>query len=193
MEEKIKFAPAVILIDATYLNKVVADMRVHFSQVLNRELSQADLARLLECIGLDSGMRGTDNAIQVIFIYNAELPKFTDCIPADFNNELHNVAFKGNLGEFSIYSFQPSDMASCEDLFIESLQLVGVCKDTKRIVAIPDEMSYGNKLDTYIKDMKGKDQVTVFGMNPPAKTELYDFQILGFAILQALGIKPDEL
>ena len=193
MEKKIQFAPNVMLIDASYLNQVIGDMREHFSTVLNRNLPQADLARLLECMGLDAGMRGTENSIQVIFIYDSHLPKFTECIPSDLDKELNNVAFKGNLGEFSIYSFQPSEMASIEDLFTESLQLVGECKDTKRIIAIPDEVIYGSKMEQFIKEMKGKEQITLFGMNPPAKTELYDFQILGFAILQALGIRPDEL
>ena len=193
MEKKIQFAPNVMLVDASYLNKVVEDMRSHFSSVLNRDLPQADLACLLECVGLDSGMRGEENPIQVILIYDAQMPKFTACVPSDMEKELHSVAFKGKLGEFSIYSFQPSEMASREELFTESLQLVGVCKDTKRIIAIPDETAYGNKLDTYIKEMKGKEQITVFGMNPPAVSGLYDFQIIGFAILQALGIRPDEL
>ena len=193
MEKKIQFASNVMLIDAAYMDQVVGDMRAHFSSVLNRELPQADLACLLECMGLDASMRGDDNQIQVIFIYNAQTSKLTSCMPSDFEKELHNVAFKGKLGEFSIYSFQPSDMASPEDLFIESLQLVGECKDTKRIMAVPDEVTYGSKIGKYIQDMKGKEQVTVFGMNPPAQSEAHDFQILGFAILQALGVRPDEL
>ena len=193
MEQKIEFAPTVMLIDAVYLNQVVADLRAHFSHVLNRELPPADLACLLESIGLDAGLREKDLSIQVILLYDVHLPKLTDCIPADFEQELHNVAFKGQLGEFSLYSFQPSEMASREDLFIESLQLLGESKATKCILAVPDEASYGSTLDTYVKDMKGKNSISVFGMNPPKGTVHYDFQQLGFAILQALGVKPYEL
>ena len=177
MEKKIQFAPNVMLIDAHYLNKVVADMRSHFSTVLNRELPKADLSRLLECVGLDSGIRGEENSIQVIFIYDEHLPKFTSCVPAALDSELHNVAFKGNLGEFSIYSFQPSEFATVEDLFTESLQLVGECKDTKRIVAIPDEAEYAHSLDRFFKEMKNKEQISVFGMNPSETISLYDFQV----------------
>ena len=193
MENKIQFAQNVMLVDANYLNQVVGDMRAHFSSVLNRELPMADLSILLECLCLDAGMRGAENPVQVILIYDVQLPKFTDCLPSDLDKELHSVAFQGKLGEFTIYSFQPSDMATREDLFTESLQLVGECKDTKRIMAVPDEAVYGNKLNEFIKEMKGKEQITLFGMNPPAKTELYEFQLLGFAILQALGIRPEEL
>ena len=38
--------------------------------------------------------------------------------------ELNNVAFKSQLGEFALYSFEPSDMASREELFLESLRVV---------------------------------------------------------------------
>ena len=202
MENKIQFAPQVMLVDVLYLNRVMTDLRAHFSHVLHRELPPVDLAHLLECISLDAGLRGSDNTIQVLFIYDAQLPKFTACVPSDLSSELHEVAFKGSLGEFSLYSFQPTELATREDLFTESLQLIGQCEDTKHLILLPDELSYSSKLADHFKEMKGKDHITVFGMNPPADhtqaaaagTSLpYDFQILGFAILQALGVKPDEL
>lgn len=34
------------------------------------------------------------------------------------------MAFKSQLGEFALYSFEPSDMASREELFLESLRVV---------------------------------------------------------------------
>ena len=57
MEKKIKFAPTVMLIDACYLNRVVNDMRRHFSPIVGRELPRADLAVLLECMALDAGVQ----------------------------------------------------------------------------------------------------------------------------------------
>ena len=68
MEKKIEFAPNVMLIDASYLDRVGCDMAEHFSPILNRELPKADLAALLECLALDAGVVLGDNAVQVIFI-----------------------------------------------------------------------------------------------------------------------------
>ena len=50
--------------------------------------------------------------------------------PSDLEKELNNVAFKSQLGEFALYSFEPSDMASREELFSGSLLRVVV--DAKR-------------------------------------------------------------
>lgn len=193
MEKKIPFAPIVMLIDATYLDRVGCDMTAHFAPIVNRELPKADLANLLECLALDAGVQVGENEIQVIFIYEAGTERMNFCIPSLFNKELHNMAFKSELGEFSLYAFQPSDMATREDLFIESLQLAGESKDVRRFIIVPDEEEYGKQLGDYINKVKGKESITVFGMNPPAYEGDYSFEMLGFPVLQSLGIRAEEL
>ena len=115
------------------------------------------------------------------------------CTPSDLDKELNNVAFKSQLGEFSIYSFQPSDMATCEDLFNEALMLAGESKDVKRVIAVADEDAYQQKTHSTLNKIKGKDSITLFGMNPPKDEAVYSFEMLGFAVLQSLGIKAEEL
>ena len=61
MEQKIKFAPNVILIDASYLDQTVKGMSTYFAPLVNRELPEADLPLLLECLSLDAGMQLGDN------------------------------------------------------------------------------------------------------------------------------------
>ena len=74
MEQKIKFAPNVILIDASYLDQTVKGMSTYFAPLVNRELPEADLPLLLECLSLDAGMQLGDNETQVIFIYDSAQP-----------------------------------------------------------------------------------------------------------------------
>lgn len=193
MEKKIPFAPVVMLIDATYLDRVGCDMTAHFAPIVNRELPKADLANLLECLALDAGVQLGENEVQVIFIYEAGEEKMKFCTPSLLNKELHNMAFKSQLGEFSLYAFQPSDMATREDLFIESLQLAGESKDVRRFIIVPDEDGYGKRIGDYINKVEGKESITVFGMNPPAYEGDYSFEVLGFPVLQSLGIRAEEL
>lgn len=193
MEKKIPFAPVVMLIDATYLDRVGCDMTAHFAPIVNRELPKADLANLLECLALDAGVQLGENEVQVIFIYEAGEEKMKFCTPSLLNMELHNMAFKSQLGEFSLYAFQPSDMATREDLFIESLQLAGESKDVCRFIIVPDEDGYGKRIGDYINKVEGKESITVFGMNPPAYEGDYSFEMLGFPVLQSLGIRAEEL
>lgn len=192
--EKTTFAPNVLLIDASYLDRVGRDMARHFAQVLGRELPKADLPLLLECLALDAGVQTGDNEIQVIFVYDSATKDMGFCRPSGLVKELHNVAFKSRLGEFSIYSFQPSEVASREDLFVESLQLLGESKEASCVAVVPDEGLYGGKVAGEIDKWEKKGRVTLFGMNPPSELSgKCQFEMLGFAVLQSLGIRADEL
>lgn len=193
MEKKIPFAPQVMLIDASYLDRVGTDLATHFAPIVKRELPKADLANLLECLALDAGMQPGNNEIQVIFIYEPKEEVMKFCTPSHLEKELHNVGFQSQLGEFSLYAFQPSGMATREDLFRESLMLMTESKDILKAVLVPDEDAYGSSLEKLIPSMKHPSEVTVFGMNPPEKKEVYRFELLGFSILQALGVHSEEL
>lgn len=83
MEKKIPFAPVVMLIDASYLDRVGSDMSAHFAPIVNRELPKADLANLLECLALDAGIQLGENEVQVIFIYDAGEEKMNFCTPSN--------------------------------------------------------------------------------------------------------------
>ena len=191
MTNEIKFADTVILMDVAYVDRVAADLSRHFGEVVGRKLPKADLPVLLECLSLDSGIPLGENAVQVLFIYDEESKKMGALEPSDLEKELNNVAFKSQLGEFALYSFEPSDMASREELFLESLKVVADAKEVKRVIVVPAE--YGDKVPAILNKVDGKEKMTVFGMNPPAGEVVYQWEMFGFAILQSLGIKADEL
>ena len=192
--EKMTFSPNVLLVDAVWLNRVGADMARHFASVVGRDLGRADLALLLECLALDAGVQPGNDEVQVIFVYDGSMEKMGFCEPSGLADELHEVAFESRLGEFSLYSFQPSGMASREELFLEALQLAGEAENVRRIAAVPDEGAYGAKVWKAVGEWKKAVGVTVFGMNPPEPPcSGGRFELAGFAVLQSLGVRADEL
>lgn len=193
MTDEIKFEKTVLLLDAAYLDRVTNDLSKHFGEVLGRKLPKADLPVLLECLSLDGGVTLGEKAIQVLFVYDSESCNLSAFRPSDLEKELNNVAFKSQLGEFSLYTFEPSDMATREDLFLESLRVVADAKEVKQLIAIPAEEEYGDKVPAILNKVEGKEKLTVLGMNPPTAEISYQWEMLGFAILQALGIRADEL
>ena len=52
-----KWSKNVILVDADYVDKVAFDLIVNFERMLGRRIPQADMARWLECVALDGGLR----------------------------------------------------------------------------------------------------------------------------------------
>ena len=101
-KEELKTDEFVILIDAAYLDEVGHSMNGYFSYIVKRKLPKADLPALVEGLALDAGIRPGDNHIQIILVYPKGMKTFSFCEPSDLNEELHCVAFRSNLGEFSL-------------------------------------------------------------------------------------------
>ena len=190
---ELKFAEKVILIDAAYIDKVTTDLRQHFSQVIGRELPKADLPIFLECVAMDAAIQPGDHTLQVLFVYEKGWAKMDVFNPGDLKKELNDVAFKSQLGEFQLNAFEPSDMADREAFFLESVKLIADAKEVKHLVVIPSETEYGDKLPEIFEKVDGKESIHVLGMNPPAPSKSFQWEMLGYAVLQALGIRSDEI
>ena len=190
---ELKFAEKVILIDAIYINKVTTDLRQHFSQVIGRELPKADLPIFLECVAMDAAIQPGDHTLQVLFVYEKGWAKMDVFNPGDLKKELNDVAFKSQLGEFQLNAFEPSDMADREAFFLESVKLIADAKEVKHLVVIPSETEYGDKLPEIFEKVDGKESIHVLGMNPLAPSKNFQWEMLGYAVLQALGIRSDEI
>ena len=193
INNELKFAEKVILIDAAYINKVTKDLSQHFGQVIGRELPKADLPIFLECVAMDTAIQPGDNVLQVLFVYDKNESKMDAFNPGDLKKELNDVAFKSQLGEFQLNTFEPSDMADKEAFFLESVRLIADAKEVKHLVVVPSESEYGDKLPEIFEKVDGKESIHVLGMNPPAPSDKYQWEMLGYAVLQALGIRSDEI
>ena len=193
INNELKFAEKVILIDAAYINKVTKDLSQHFGQVIGRELPKADLPIFLECVSMDAAIQPGDNVLQVLFVYDKNESKMDAFNPGDLKKELNDVAFKSQLGEFQLNTFEPSDMADKEAFFLESVRLIADAKEVKHLVVVPSESEYGDKLPEIFEKVDGKESIHVLGMNPPAPSDKYQWEMLGYAVLQALGIRSDEI
>ena len=193
INNELKFAEKVILIDAAYINKVTKDLSQHFGQLIGRELPKADLPIFLECVAMDAAIQPGENVLQVLFVYDKNQTKIDAFNPSDLKKELNDVAFKSQLGEFQLNTFEPSDMVDKEAFFLESVRLVADAKEVKHLVVVPDEMEYGDKLSEIFDKVDGKESIHVLGMNPPASSDKYHWEMMGYAVLQALGIRSDEI
>ena len=190
---ELKFAEKVILIDAVYINKVTKDLSQHFSQVIGRKLPKADLPIFLECVAMDAAIQPGENVLQVLFVYDNSQSKLDAFNPGDLKKELNDVAFKSQLGEFQLNAFEPSDMADRGAFFLEAVKLVADVKEVKHLVVVPSETEYGDKLPEIFEKVDGKESIHVLGMNPLDPSDKFHWEMLGYAVLQALGIRSDEI
>jgi hypothetical protein len=193
INNELKFAEKVILIDAFYINKVTGDLSQHFGQMIGRELPKADLPIFLECVAMDAAIQPGENVLQVLLVYDKELTKMDAFNPGDLKKELNDVAFKSQLGEFQLNTFEPSGMADREAFFLEAVKLVADAKEVKHLVIVPSETEYGDKIPEILEKVDGKESIHVLGMNPLAPSKAFSWEMMGYAVLQALGIRSDEI
>lgn len=193
INNELKFAEKVILIDASYINKVTADLSRHFGQVIGRELPKADLPIFLECVAMDTAIQPGENVLQVLLVYDKENARMDAFNPGDLKKELNDVAFKSQLGEFQLNTFEPSDMTDREAFFLEAVKLVADAKEVKHLVVIPSETEYGDKLPEIFDKVDGKESIHVLGMNPSVPSDKFRWEMMGYAVLQALGVRSDEI
>ena len=192
-KEDLKTDEIVILIDANYLEQTGNSLREYFSHIVKRTLPQADLPALVEGVTLDAGIRPGDHHIQVIFIHPNTMKAFTFCEPKDFDEELHHVAFKSNLGEFSFSSFSTESLTSLESMYADIAQTLSVSQGTQYVIIVGNMELYGDDTTKALQDAEDR-KIYYFSVDPhEASRYPFNFCNLGFSLLHALGVRPEEL
>ena len=192
MTPDINLSKNIILVDASYIDKVAFDLTVNFERMLMRRIPKADLAHWLDCVALDGGLTTGDNEIQVIFIHDKTSKALDNFAPATFETEIHGKAFKDNLGEFSMLAYPvEKNITTKEFFFLDTLTVLLDSEKVEKVMVIAEMEEYGPAVRNELKKNKDK-SVTLFAMEPQMGTG-FSQQILGYSIMSALGIRGDEL
>lgn len=189
-----RWSENVIIADADFIDKVAFDLTVNFERMLMRRIPKADLARWLECIALDGGLREGDNQeVQVVLIHNKPTVRLENFLPSEISGGISGMAFKGRLAEFSISAYPVEEMVGKGDFIAEAAQIACSEKEVRRVMVIPDDEEGYQKTRHALRriDDEGK-RVTLFAMQPMEGGNFRQ-EILGYSLMNALGIRSEEL
>lgn len=181
----------VILADADYLDRVAFELIVNFERMLGRRVPPVDLCHMADCLALDGGLRPGDNETTFVMLHDKGKKALANFKPADYETELTAQAFRDNLGEFVFQAFPVEDIVSKEAFFIQSLEQALTAKEVKRLMVIPDE-SYRGAVAKTMAAVGDKPQ-TLFSMLEPLPGLRHPQELLGYAMMSALGIRSEEL
>ena len=192
--QNIRWSENVILVDADYVDKVAFNLIVNFERMLGRRIPQADLAKWMDCVALDGGIRPGENEILVVLIHQKDKTKLENFKPSDYVKDIDGKAFRDHLGEFSIGAYPIEDIAGSENYFSDALQLITAQKEVKRIMVVPNaEDSYiYNNVRAMLKDVDDEKRITLLSMQPMPNWNFRQ-EILGYSLLAALGISSEEI
>ena len=192
-----KWSENVILVDADYVDKVAFNLIVNFERMLGRQIPKADMALWADCVALDGGLRQGDNLTQVVLIHSKNKLQLDNFTPSNYADDLTNKAFKDHLGEFIFDAYHAEEeLVGYGDFFVDALQLISAQKEVKRIMVIPnaEDVHIYNKVRETLNRIEDDDnkRITVFAMQPMPGGNFRQ-EILGYSLMAALNIKPDEL
>ena len=194
-ENRDKWCENVILVDADYVDKVAFDLIVNFERMLGRRIPQGDMARWLECVALDGGLRPQTSdtihqtSIQVVLLHKqAQMQNFQPGVFADLDGK----AFTGPLGEFIVSCVQVEEMVTMDDLFIDSMQVISNAAEVRRLIVVPNAEQLYNKVREGLRHADDEKRITVLAMQPMEGGNFRQ-EILGYSLMVALGIRGEEL
>lgn len=191
-EKQVIWNENVVIADADYIDKVAFNLIVNFERMLNRRIPQADLARWIDCIALDGGIREGDNHVQVILVHAKQREALANFRPSHYDTELNGMAFKDHLGEFAISAFPTEPLVTKQEFLLDILSMACVQDCVKRIMLIADTSQMLDKVKGMLKTVDDeKKRITLFDMQPLTPGP-YRQEILGYSLMNAMGIRSEE-
>ncbi len=184
-----------MLVDADYVDKVAFNLIVNFERMLGRRIPKADLAKWVDCVALDGGIREGGYETLVVLAHQKDKVQLDNFAPGNYAAELDGKAFKDHLGEFIISAVAIEPIADSEDYLTEALRLVTSQKEVKRVMVIPnaeDPYIYNKVRETLNRVDDDEKRITVFAMEPKPGGNFRQ-EILGYSLMAALGITSDEI
>ena len=194
INQPVKWSENVIIVDAEYLDHVVFNLTVNFERMLGRRIPPADLAKWIDCVALDGGMRPGAHETQVVLIHEKDAAGLQYFVPSEYQTSLNGKAFKDQLGEFVISAVPVESMTTKNDLLLDVVSLTLPEKDVKRIMIIPngEDEDLCRQLRNQLQQADEDKHITVLAMEPIVGGN-FKQEILGYSLLQALGIRADEI
>lgn len=190
--ENVRWSENVIVVDADYVDSVAFNLIVNFERMIGRRIPPADMARWVECVALDGGLRQGDHETQVVLLHDKGKRAMENFTPADYSAQLDGKAFKGNLGEFVFGVYPVESLVSKEEFLVDVVSLVCNQKEVKRVMVVPDVDKCYDMLRHALRHVDDDKRVTLFAMQPLTGGNFRQ-EILGYSLMSALGIKADEI
>lgn len=189
----VRWSKNVVLVDGDYVDSVAFNLIVNFERMIGRRIPKADMARWIDCIALDGGLRSGDNETQVVFIHSKKRTKLDNFTPGDYASKLDGKAFRDNLGEFLLSSLPVEDDVNGSDLFAESLGVICNSADVKRIMVVPNAETSWDSVRHALRYVDDENKhITMFAMQPMTGGNFRQ-EILGYSLMSALGISAEEI
>lgn len=193
----VKLSENIILADADYLDYVAFQLSVQFERMIGRRIPKADLSQWAVDIALDGGLRadGKEHETQLVLVHEKQNARMENFTPSVYDTELTGQAFNDDkLGEFLVNAYPVGDVVSKDDYILDTVNMILGHEEVKRLMIIPngEQGAIYEEVASALRDAPEDKHITLFAMQPMPGGN-YRQEILGYSLMNALGIKSDEI
>lgn len=193
----IKLSENIILADADYLDYVAFQLSVQFERMIGRRIPKADLSQWAVDVALDGGLRadGKAHETQLILVHEKQNPKMDNFTPSIYDTELNGQAFNDDkLGEFLVNAYPVGDVVSKDDYILDTVNMILGHEEVKRLMIIPngEQGAIYEEVAGALREAPEDKHITLFAMQPMPGGNFRQ-EILGYSLMNALGIKSNEI
>ncbi len=193
----IKLSENIILTDADYLDYVAFQLSVQFERMIGRRIPKADLSQWAVDVALDGGLHadGKAHETQLILVHEKQNPKMDNFTPSIYDTELNGQAFNDDkLGEFLVNAYPVGDVVSKDDYILDTVNMILGHEEVKRLMIIPngEQGAIYEEVAGALREAPEDKHITLFAMQPMPGGNFRQ-EILGYSLMNALGIKSDEI
>ena len=176
--QNIKWSENIIIVDGDYIDHVAFDLIVNFERMLNRRIPAADFSQWVVNIALDGRLKPGNHETQVVLLHDKQNPKLE------------------NFGEFIINAIATGDeVAKKDDVLLDLLKTILNHEEVKRIMVVSnaENSQLMSTLRSTLRDVDDElKHITLFAMQP-LEGGNFKQQILGYSLLNAMGISASEI
>ena len=188
----VKLSENIILADADYIDYVAFQLSVQFERMIGRRIGQWAVD-----IALDGGLRedGKPHETQLVLVHEKHTARLENFNPSAFETELNGQAFNDkSLGEFLVNSYAASDKFSKDDYILDTISMILGHDEVKRLMVVPngEEGPIYEEIANSLRNAPEDKHITLFAMQPMPGGNFRQ-EILGYSLMNALGIKSEEI
>lgn len=193
MGEEKKIPETFIVVDTTYLDFILNDVKQNFERIISRRLPPLDLVGFLVYLSMDAGAQTQQSGADVLFLSDMSDVNIKNCEPDCLKKTLDGKACLTEVGEMTFSFSNTEGFTSLSELYSDTVLHLCKIKGLRRIALIASEEEFDKMKDSVTKNKPDNMDVVLFRMDKKESDNTLRHELLIYPLLRAFGVRGEEL
>lgn len=188
-----KIPETFILVNTSYLDFILNDVKQNFERILSRPLPSLDLVGLLTYISMDAGAQTRQSGTDVLFLSEYRDVVVKNCEPSELKDVLDGKACMSDVGEMTFAFSNTEGFTSLQELYADTMRHLCKIKGLKRICLLYGDKDTDEIRDEIVRIKPDNVDIVLFRMDRQESKDSLKHELLIYPLLKAFGVRSEEL